>query len=270
MLVDSHCHLNLLEPAEHGGLTEVLDLAEARGVEHCLCVSVDLDTFPEILDISRRHERVYASVGVHPNTDRAAGADYARLFDLALDPEVVAIGETGLDYYRQGGDLEWQRARLRMHIAVAKAVAKPLIIHCREAAPDVLRILWEEGAEAVGGVMHCFVEDWDTAERAMEMNFYISISGIVTFRNAPKVHEIAKRVPLDRLLVETDAPYLSPVPHRGKPNQPAYVRYVAERIAALREIPSERVFEATTENFFTLFKPTKPAHRAASDAITVT
>lgn len=253
MLVDSHCHLTLLDPSYHGGIDAVLDKADAQGVRHRLCVCVDLDGFPEILGISRCHERVYASVGVHPNTDPAAELDFKRLLDFARNPEVVAIGETGLDYYRQSGDLAWQRARFRSHIAVAKAVGKPLIIHCRDAAPDVLQVLRDEGAEAVGGVMHCFVEDFETAKRAMEMNFYISFSGIITFRNAGMVQEVAKHIPLSRLLVETDAPYLTPVPHRGKPNHPAYVRYVAEHIAALRGIPAQQVFEATTENFFTLF-----------------
>ncbi len=264
MLVDSHCHLTLLGPADPERVAAVLDRAEAQGVRRCLCVSVDLDGFPEILEISRRDARVYASVGVHPNTECASEPEAARLLELAQDPAVIAIGETGLDYYRQSGDLEWQRERLRMHIAVAKAARMPLIIHCREAAPDVLRILKEEAAEAVGGVMHCFVDDWDTAVRAMDMNFYISFSGIVTFRNAAQVQEVAKRVPLERLLVETDSPYLAPVPHRGKPNEPAHVRLVAEHIAALRGIPASQLFTATTANFYALFG--RSSRRSASTA----
>jgi TatD DNase family protein len=255
MLVDSHCHLTLLDLDRHGGRLEtVLTAAKAQGVGYFLCVSVDLDTFPAILKLAQAHQEVFASVGVHPNTPVDGELSIELLTELAALPKVVAIGETGLDYFRSHGDLEWQRRRFRLHIAAARKAQRPLIIHSREASEDVLRILAEEGAEEIGGVMHCFVEDWTTAQRAMDLNFYISFSGIVTFRNAKTVQETAKRIPLDRLLVETDSPYLAPVPYRGKDNQPAYVRYVAEYIAGLKGISLNELAEATTENFLRLFK----------------
>jgi TatD DNase family protein len=223
---------------------------------------VDLESYPAVLQLARDHQEVFASVGVHPNTELTAEPSRADLVSLAQDPQVVAIGETGLDYFRSHGDLEWQRDRFRIHIAAAKDVDKPLIIHTRDAAPDVIRIMREEGAEAVGGVMHCFVDDWATAEQAMDMRFYISFSGIVTFKSARQVQDVAKRVPLDRLLLETDSPYLAPVPFRGKPNQPAYVSYVAECIATLRGLSATTIVEATTRNFFELFKSATPAPSA--------
>ncbi len=257
MLADSHCHLTLLGPENAGDapsdIPAVLSAARERGVERFLCVSIDLETFPAILALARRHPEVFASVGVHPNSRTGDEPCSDALATLARDLRVVAIGETGLDYYRSTGDRSWQHERFRRHIQAARAVGKPIIVHTRESAPDVIRILREEKAEDVGGVMHCFVEDWTTAQAAMDLGFYISFSGIVTFRNAREVQEVARRVPLDRLLVETDAPYLAPVPHRGKENRPAYVRYVAEQLAALREVPAEIVFEATTENFRRLF-----------------
>jgi TatD DNase family protein len=192
-------------------------------------------------------------VGVHPNSrdGEEPGADC--LAALAQDPRIVAIGETGLDYYRSQGDLKWQRERFRAHIRAARAARKPLIIHSREARGDVLRILEEERAADVGGVMHCFVDDWGTARRAMDLNFMISFSGIVTFRSAAELQDVARKVPLDRMLIETDAPYLAPVPHRGKENQPAWVLHVAEQIAALRGMTADTVATATTGNFFRLF-----------------
>jgi TatD DNase family protein len=259
MLVDSHCHLTLLDLAKYGGSVDpVLTTAQQQGVGYLLCVSVDLETFPAILKLARTHRQVFASVGIHPNTQSDQELSLERLIELARIPEVIAVGETGLDYFRGQGDLEWQRQRFRVHIAAAREVHKPLIIHTRNAAEDILQILAAEGADEVGGVMHCFVEDWAIAQKAMDLNFYISFSGIVTFRNAREVQEVAKRVPLDRLLVETDSPYLAPVPHRGKDNQPAYVRYVAEYIAGLKGIPLNELREATTGNFFRLFKHAVP------------
>lgn len=258
MLVDSHCHLSLLDAKTQGDTAQVLASAREQGVEHILCVAIDLETFPEVLGIAQRYAGVFASVGVHPNTDIGNEPDAERLWDLARDPKVIAIGETGLDYYRSSGDLGWQRERFRTHIRVARAVGKPLIIHTRSSAANVLAIMQEEGADAVGGVMHCFVDDWECAQRAMALNFYISFSGIVTFRNATAVQEVARRVPLDRLLVETDAPYLAPVPYRGKPNHPAYVRHAAEHIAALKGLPVETIEAATTANFFSLFRYAEP------------
>ena len=204
--------------------------------------------------LAERHENVFASVGVHPDYEGEQEPSVDELIKLADHPKVVAIGETGLDYYRLTGDLEWQRERFRMHIRAAKNCAKPLIIHTREAAADTLRVMAEEGADEPGGVMHCFTESWEVAQRAMEMSFYISFSGIVTFKNATALKEVAKNVPLERMLIETDSPYLAPVPHRGATNQPAYVKHVAEEIARLRGISVEEVAEATTRNFFSLFK----------------
>jgi TatD DNase family protein len=255
MLVDSHCHIPML--GKEMDVSEVIANAKALGVEHMLCVSVDLETYPEILRLAEQHERIYASVGVHPNTTMQDEVSQQTLAELAANEHVIAIGETGLDYFRSEGDLEWQRDRFRTHIKAAKSVNKPLIIHTRDVGEDITRILQEEGAEEVGGVMHCFVEDWETAQKAMEMNFYISFSGIVTFKNAKEVQEVAKQVPLERMLVETDSPYLTPVPYRGKPNQPGYTRYVAEFIAELKGISFEQVAEQTTANFFELFNINK-------------
>ena len=238
-------------------ISEVISSAKALGVEHMLCVSVDLETYPEILRLAEKYERIYASVGVHPNSSMQEEVSRETLVELALNEQVIAIGETGLDYFRSKGDLEWQRERFRTHIRAAKSVNKPLIIHNRNVGEDITRILKEEGAEEVGGVMHCFVENWETAQEAMEMNFYISFSGIVTFKNAKEVQKVAKQVPLERMLVETDSPYLTPVPYRGKPNQPGYTRYVAEFIAKLKGISFEQVAEQTSANFFSLFNINK-------------
>jgi len=255
MLVDSHCHIPLL--GKEMEISEVISSAKALGVEHMLCVSVDLETYPEILRLAEKYERIYASVGVHPNSSMQEEVSRETLVELALNEQVIAIGETGLDYFRSKGDLEWQRERFRTHIRAAKSVNKPLIIHNRNVGEDITRILKEEGAEEVGGVMHCFVENWETAQKAMEMNFYISFSGIVTFKNAKEVQKVAKQVPLERMLVETDSPYLTPVPYRGKPNQPGYTRYVAEFIAKLKGISFEQVAEQTSANFFSLFNINK-------------
>jgi TatD DNase family protein len=251
MLVDSHCHIPML--GKEMDVNAVIANAKALGVEHMLCVSVDLESYPEILRLAEQYERIYASVGVHPNTRMQEEVSQETLIELASNDHVIAIGETGLDYFRSEGDLEWQRDRFRTHIKAAKSVNKPLIIHTRNVGEDITRILREEGADEVGGVMHCFVEDWETAQKAMQMNFYISFSGIVTFKNAKEVQEVAKQVPLERMLVETDSPYLTPMPYRGKPNQPGYTRYVAEFIAELKGLSFEQVAEQTTANFFNLF-----------------
>jgi TatD DNase family protein len=235
------------------GLDQIFATAKELNVNHMLCVSVDLDTFPQILSLARKYPNVFASVGVHPNTETVHEPDVDELAKLASDPEVVAIGETGLDYYRSSGDLEWQRDRFRHHIRAAKQINKPLIIHSREAGPDLIKILRDEGADTVGGVMHCFVDDWNTAQQAMDLNFYISFSGIVTFKNAQQVQDVARKVPLERMLVETDSPYLAPVPYRGKPNQPGYVHYVAKFIAELRGENFESLSRQITDNFFNLF-----------------
>jgi TatD DNase family protein len=249
MLVDSHCHLDLIEESDPDTLVAT---AKEQGVSHFLSVSIDLDHFPILLGFAQRMDNVFASVGIHPNTQPDLIVDVPTLTALADDPNVIAIGETGLDYFRSQGDLTWQHQRFRTHIQAAKEIGKPLIIHSRDAISDTLRILREENA--TGGIMHCFVEDWDIAQQAMEMGFYISFSGIVTFKNAKTLQSVAKKMPLDRLLVETDAPYLAPVPHRGKTNYPAYVRLVAEFIAKLRGESFETIARVTTENFFRLFK----------------
>lgn len=224
-----------------------------------LCAGVTLERFPAMLDIVRNSPNLFVAVGVHPDTEEdAREADIEILLKLADDQKVVAIGETGLDYYRLTGDLEWQRERFRTHIRAAKRCGKPLIIHTRAAAADTVRLLREEGAEQVGGVFHCFTESAEVARQALDLGFHISFSGIVTFKNAVDLKAIAQWVPLNRLLVETDSPYLAPVPYRGKTNQPAYVLYVAEEIARLRELPLETVAQASTENFFRLFSHAKP------------
>jgi len=259
-LVDSHCHLDCLHlEAWANGLQGAIDEASNNGIGHMLCVSIELENFPKVLSIAHQYEFISASVGVHPNVRDGRDPDADELLVLADDPNIVAIGETGLDYFRSEGDLEWQRERFRQHIAAARRCGKPLIIHNRESTQDCLQILEQERADEVGGVMHCFVEDWETAQRAMDMNFYISFSGIVTFKSAQTLKEVAKRMPADRILVETDSPYLAPVPYRGKNNHPAYVRYVAQCIADLRGETLDAFAEQTTRNFFTLFNQANPA-----------
>jgi TatD DNase family protein len=255
MFVDSHCHINFEGLVER--LPQVLENMRAHDVTHALCVSVDFETLPSVLDVANAYENVYASVGVHPDHEDAREPTVAELIELAAHPKVVAIGETGLDYYRLEGrsiaDLEWQRERFRTHIRAAKATRKPLIVHTRASSDDTLRIMEEEQAHVPGGVMHCFTEPWSVAERALAQNFYISLSGIVTFKSATDVQDVARRVPLERLLIETDSPYLAPVPYRGKPNEPAYVSYVGRYIAQARGLPDAELGAATTQNFFRLF-----------------
>jgi TatD DNase family protein len=251
-LVDSHCHLDF--PEFEGKLGEVREEMRANGVTHALCISVELPKFPKVLALAEAHENFFASVGVHPDHE-AEAVEAARLVELAAHPKVVAIGETGLDYHRLSGDLEWQRERFRTHIRAARKCRKPLVIHTRDAAEDTLRIMREEGASEVGGVMHCFTETQEVADGALALGFHISFSGIVTFKNATQLKEVARRVPLERLLVETDSPYLAPVPHRGKTNRPGLVRHVAEEVARLRGIAFEDLAEATSRNFFRLFVP---------------
>lgn len=250
LLVDSHCHLDF--PDFQGREDELVAAMQANGVGWALVAGVTLERFSGVLALAERFPRLYAAVGVHPDTQDGQEADEETLLRLADHPKVVAIGETGLDYYRLEGDLEWQRERFRTHIRAARKCRKPLIIHTREAAADTLRILEEEGAGEVGGVFHCFTESPAVAEAALALGFHISFSGIVTFKNALQIKEVATLVPLDRLLVETDAPYLAPVPYRGKLNHPALVRHVAEEVARLRGIDVEELADATTSNFFRL------------------
>ena len=252
MFIDSHCHINFPELA--ADLDGVTGAMAANCVTHALCVSVNLETFPAVLAIAERFPNIFASAGVHPDDQSGEEPDIERLVGMAGHPKVVAIGETGLDYYRVEGDTEWQRKRFRTHIRAARRTGKPLIIHTREAAEDTLRLMREESAAEAGGVMHCFTESADVARRAIAINFMISFSGIVTFKNATTLKDVAREVPLESMLIETDSPYLAPIPFRGKTNQPAYVRFVAEEIARLKGISTEAVGEATTANFFRLFK----------------
>jgi TatD DNase family protein len=256
MLVDSHCHLNFPELSDNIEAVRASMLESQVG--HALCVSVTLDKVHEVLTLAETYDNFYASVGVHPDYENIEEPTVDVLVKLAEHPKVVAIGETGLDYFRLTGDLSWQRERFRTHIRAAIMANKPLIIHTRSAAADTIAIMREEQAHLVGGVMHCFTESLDVALQAIELGFYISFSGIVTFKNAGQLKEVARSIPLDRILVETDSPYLAPIPFRGKTNQPAYVRYTAQEVAQLRGITLEEVMKATTANFFRLFSDAKP------------
>ncbi len=257
MFIDSHCHLDF--PELLADRANVLALMRHNAVTHALTISTTLQTFPTVRAVAEANENIWCSAGVHPDEqvdDHEASLE--ELLAMADHPKVVAIGETGLDYYRLPEPLDWQRERFRVHIRAAIATGKPLVIHTRNSHADTLRIMQEEGAAEVGGVMHCFTEVQEVADAAMAMNFYISFSGIVTFKNAKDLKEVAKNLPLDRMLIETDSPYLAPAPFRGKMNQPGYVKHVAEHIAELRSVSVEEIAEATTRNFFTLFKHAKP------------
>ncbi len=258
MFIDSHCHLDLIDPDQEGqNLPDLLASAAANDVDAMLCVSVSLDKFPSMMSLIEPYAQVYASVGVHPVTKCEKEPEISELVALADNDKIIAIGETGLDYYHCEGDMEWQHERFRRHIEASKQTGKPLIIHTRDAKKETIQLMREENAQDAGGVMHCFVEDWETASAALDLGFYISFSGIVTFKNAKDLKEIAKQVPLDRLLIETDSPYLAPVPNRGKTNQPAYVRHVAEYIAKLRDMSTEDVAQISSDNFYTLFSTAK-------------
>ncbi len=250
MLIDSHCHFNLSKVSPQEWIKE----AQQHDIQKFLNVSVDLETFPDILNLAEQYEEVYASVGVHPNANSDDQTTVEDLIKLSQHPKVIAIGETGLDYYRSSGDLEWQFKRFRNHIQAAKEAKKPLIIHCREAKADVLKVLKEENAKEVGGIMHCFVEDWETAQQVMDLGFLISFSGIVTFKTATDLQLVAQKVPQNQYLIETDAPFLAPLPFRGKANQPAYIKHIGEFIAALRNESLNTVAQNTTQNFLNLFQ----------------
>ncbi len=256
MYIDSHCHINF--PELLARMPEILAKMDENQVSHALCVSVNLPDFPQVLALAEQHPRIYASVGVHPDYEDTPEPSVEQLIALSDHPKIIAIGETGLDYYRLEGDLEWQRERFRTHIRASRATGKPLIIHTRAASEDTIRIMQEEGAGTdaggAGGVMHCFTESLAVAEAAMAMGFYISFSGIVTFKSAKDLQAVARAVPLERMLIETDSPYLAPVPHRGKMNEPGLVRHVAEFLADMNGIPLARVAQQTTDNFFNLFK----------------
>jgi TatD DNase family protein len=251
MYIDSHCHINF--PELNQKIDQVLDNMKDNKISHALCVSVTLDKINEILELTQKYSNIYASVGVHPDYEDIQEPNIDTLFEYSKNKKVVAIGETGLDYFRLKGDLSWQRDRFRTHIRAAIMSNLPLIIHTRNAQDDTINIMKEEGANAATGVMHCFTESYEMAKKAIDLGFYISFSGIVTFKNAEALRETVKKIPIENILIETDSPYLAPVPNRGKLNEPANVRYVAEKIAELKGIPIEKVAEITTNNFFTLF-----------------
>ena len=237
-----------------GDFARLIDATRAAGVEHMLCVCIDLEHYDPMLDLVGAHPSIAVSVGVHPNEEEGREPEVEELVHLSAHPRNVAIGETGLDYYH--GDesaRERQQDRFRRHIAAARQTGKPLIIHTRDAREDTIRIMRDEQAEAAGGVMHCFTETWEMARQALDLGFYISFSGIVTFKNAAGLREVARRVPLDRLLIETDSPYLAPVPHRGKPNEPRYVTHVADTVAELHGVPVDELAGVTRRNYFELF-----------------
>jgi TatD DNase family protein len=255
MYVDSHCHLDF--PELSARLDEILVRMRENQVDRALCVSVTLEDFPRVLALAEAHDTLYASVGVHPDYPDSLEPDVDTLVRLAAHPKVIATGETGLDYFRTEGDPAalngWQRERFRVHIRAARISRRPLIVHTRAASDDTIAIMRAEGADAVGGVMHCFTESWQVARAALDLGFYISLSGIVTFRNAEALRDVARQVPLDRLLIETDAPYLAPVPKRGKMNEPGFVKHVGEFLAGVKGIEVERLAEATSGNFYRCF-----------------
>ncbi|HHJ34401.1 MAG TPA: TatD family deoxyribonuclease [Gammaproteobacteria bacterium] len=256
MLVDSHCHLDCIDLTPFDDdFNKLIEHIHAAGVEHMLCVSIDLKSYPGMLEKVRAYPGISVSAGMHPVADEADDFSIDHLTGLAMDEKVVAIGETGLDYYYHKGDPQWQQDRFRAHVQVANQLDKPLIIHTRDAGGDTLDILREEGAEKCGGVIHCFTETQDFADRAMELGFMISISGIITFRNAEALREVARTIPDERLLIETDSPYLAPIPHRGEQNQPAYVRHVAQTLAEIRDTRVEHIAEVSRHNFYRLFNP---------------
>jgi TatD DNase family protein len=255
MFIDSHCHLDF--PEFQSRLPEVLANMATAKVSHALCVCVDIPDFPNVRKLAEDHAHLYASVGVHPDYEDTPEPSFEFLVNEANHPKIIAIGETGLDYYRMGDrsyeSMEWQRERFRTHIRAAVASKKPLIIHTRSASKDTLQILKEEGADRIGGVMHCFTESAEVAIAAMEMGFYISFSGIVTFKSAKDLQETCKQVPLERMLIETDSPYLAPIPYRGKVNEPAWVAKVGEFIADLKGVSVDNLAEHTSSNFFQCF-----------------
>ena len=252
MLVDSHCHLDF--PELRADLDQVLSRMSDNGVGHALTISTTLETYPAVREVAGSRPNLWCSAGVHPDERRDdREVSVAELVAMADDPKVVAIGETGLDYFRVEGDTEWQRERFRTHIRAAREAGKPLVIHTRAAAEDTLRLMREERAGEAGGVMHCFTETWDVAQAALDLGFHISFSGIVTFKNAVQLKDVARQVPLDRMLVETDSPYLAPVPHRGKRNEPAWVARVLETLADVRRVDKDELAAQTSANFEALF-----------------
>lgn len=254
MLADSHCHLDRLDLTPYDGdLSKAIAAARDVGVNHMLCVAISLGKLSEVLSIAEQYEGVNASVGVHPLEESDADVTVEQLVELAAHPKVVAIGETGLDYFYDAARAEQQKIQFVKHMRAAKVCRKPVIIHTRDAQQDTLQIIRDEGDPELAGVLHCFTESWEMAKQAIDMNYYISLSGIVTFNSATELRDVARKIPLDRLLIETDSPYLAPVPFRGKKNEPKYVAQVAEFIAQLRGISVQELADVTRENYFRLF-----------------
>ena len=268
-LVDSHCHLDF--PDFDGRRPEILQRAAEHGLVHALSIATSWENREAVLALAREHAGLSASTGVHPTTEGGHEPSVAELVESAADPLVVALGETGLDYFRtelpEGVSpldvLDWQHERFERHIEAARVTGLPLVIHTRAAANDTMEKLERLAPREAGGVMHCFAEDWDVAKRALDIGYHISFSGIVTFKSAKAIQEVARRAPLDRILVETDAPYLAPVPHRGKTNEPAFTSHTARFVAELRGMAYEALAEATTENFFGLFRQADRGRRLA-------
>ena len=256
MYVDSHCHLSF--PELHARVPEIRAAMARAGVDRALCICTTLEEFDTVHALATAHDNFWATVGVHPDNEDVQEPTLDDLARRAALPRIVAIGETGLDYYRLNGrstaDMEWQRERFRVHIRAARATGKPLVIHTRSASGDTLAIVREEGGDEPGGVFHCFTETMDVARAALDLGFHISFSGILTFKNAHALRDVARVVPLDRLLIETDSPYLAPAPHRGKTNDPSLVPFVAAQVAAIHEKPVEEIATATSDNFNRLFR----------------
>ncbi len=254
MLIDSHCHLDRIDLAPyHNDFANFMAAVKECKIEHLLTIAIDLESYPGMLALVADYPQISVTVGVHPNEQDGKEPTVDDLIALGRNPKIIGIGETGLDYFRTEGDTVWQQQRFRNHINAAKALKKPLIVHTRAAKIDTLRILQEENAAEVGGIIHCFTEDWAFAQGALDLGFYISFSGIVTFNSAKEIQEVAKKVPVDRFLIETDSPYLAPVPHRGKPNYPTYVRHVAEQVATLRGTSFDDIANQSSTNFRSLF-----------------
>ena len=258
MFIDSHCHLDF--PEFESRMPAILETMAQLKVVKALCISVDMPDYPKVLALAKAYDHLYATVGVHPDYENTPEPTLEWLLEQAKEPKVVAIGETGLDYFRMAHlpypELEWQRDRFRTHIQASKVSGKPLIIHTRQASEDTMRILKEVGEQQVTGVMHCFTESKEVAKQALDLGFYISFSGIVTFKNALEIKETCQYVPFDRLLIETDSPYLAPVPHRGKTNEPGFVSFVASYIAQLKDTTTEEIGRITSDNFYRLFNIT--------------
>lgn len=251
MFIDSHCHIDCIDLKDHeNSMDTLMQQAADDGVEQMLCVCIDLHEFDTMYDAVKNYKQVSVSAGMHPTHAVGESLSVDEILKYVQRDEVVAVGETGLDFFYQKDKPDWQKNRFRYHIAAAKEVNKPIIVHTRDAAEDTIKIIKDEAAKDCGGVIHCFTEDWDFAKKSLDENFYISFSGIATFKTAEQIREVVRKVPADRFLIETDSPYLAPVPKRGKQNYPGYVKYVAECVAKERGISIEEVAELSKQNYF--------------------